>query len=107
MTQKPVPGSVRDKIALLKKLEMDLGVLPPEDWTLTELQKRVFSQDFESRQQNITDRTEDLFAEICEDLDDHGFSAEQIAAAINAELKYEGGPRYCSAEEVKEALGHL
>lgn len=104
MNSKTIPAPILTKIELLKQLETDLGVLPPENLTVTELHKKTMDPQYRETRTTLQNRTETLFAEICEDLDERGFSAEDIAAAVNSVLKYEGGPRYCSSEEVEEAL---
>lgn len=102
--QKPIPTSIQDKILLLKKLETDLGNLPPETFTVNELSKRAFDTNFSQTAAQMEAHTERLFGTICEEMHTLGFSNEEIAAAVNAQLKYDGGPKYCSAAEVAEAL---
>ncbi len=95
---------VQEKIATLRKLETQLGHLPPDEWALKELSKRSNSSEYAAHSKQLEQQTETLFGEICEDLSAAGFSPTAIAETINADLKYEGGPRYCDETEVKECL---
>ena len=104
MSNKTVPAAIQTKIELLKQIETDLGLLPPDNLSVNDLHKRTMDPQYRETRSVLQAKTEVLFAEICEDMDERGFSSGDIAAAVNAVLKYEGGPRYCSAEEVEEAL---
>jgi hypothetical protein len=100
-----VPARIADKITKLKHLETRLGHLPPDEFSLRELHERVSDPQFEAHASQLEQQTELLFGDICDELYEAGFSAEQIADAINADLRYPGGPKYCNAAEVGSCLG--
>lgn len=103
-SQKTVPSEVEQKILELKSLEIKLGNLPSETWTVTDLQKRAFENSFHTDAKSMSVKTETLFADICEELARHNFSHTEIADIINLHLKFERGPKYCSAQEVADTL---
>lgn len=102
---KTIPSGIAKKIEQLKKIETDQGVLPPEEWNMVSLGKKINDPKIQSQQEDLGIQSEQLFFEICEDLSELNFSPQEIATALNAVLRYDGGPRYCSPEEVEEALG--
>lgn len=100
-----VPVRVAEKITRLKGLETRLGHLPPDEVSLKELHSRISDPQFESHATQLEQQTEALFGDICDELTEAGFSPEHIAQAINVQLRYPGGPKYCDAHEVRAALG--
>lgn len=102
---KAVPQAIKNKIIELRDIEITLGHLPPESWTLNALQERVDSEKFKHSSVQLAAQTETLFSEICEELTEVNFKPADIANIINADLCYTGGPRYCNESEVREALG--
>ncbi|KAB8031852.1 hypothetical protein [Fluviispira multicolorata] len=103
---KKIPENIQRKISELKQIETKLGHLPPEDWKVGELFNRIDNPEYYQSFVQMEKKTELLFSEICEDLVVRNFSHAEIAHAINSELFYEGGPKYCNVKEVLEALGH-
>lgn len=101
---KPIPKPIEQKILELKSIEIKLGNLPSEIWTVGDLQKRAFDDASHQNMSQLNNRSESLFVEICEALDEIHFTHAEIAAAVNASLKFDGGPKYCSETEVNEAL---
>ena len=102
---KQIPESLKKKIIELKRIETELGHLPPETWAVKELQRRTLDPDFPFHANQLEQQTELLFGDICDDLTEIGFSTEDIAQVINEHLQYQGGPKYCNALEVAESLG--
>jgi len=98
-----VPPEIHEKILKLKRLEVELGHLPPDAWTLDKLQSVAWEDDTAESLQKEHE-TDVLFGEICKELSAVHFNAEAIAQAINGELYFEGVPKYCNGEEVSEAL---
>jgi hypothetical protein len=103
-----VSSRVQAKIMELRRIETHLGHLPPDEWSLKDLVKRTAEEraaqsSLHARQ--LEQQTELLFGDICDELSLAGLTARQIADVINQQLRYEGGPRYCSEEEVKDVLG--
>lgn len=102
---KEVPQAIKNKIVELRDIEITLGHLPPENWTLNALQERMDSEKFKLSRVQLSAHTETLFSEICEELTAIDFKPDEIANTINATLSYTGGPRYCNESEVSETLG--
>jgi hypothetical protein len=96
---------IQEKILRLKTLETKLGHLPPDEISIKELHERVLDPQFETHASQLQQQTELLFGDICDELFEAGLTPEQIADAVNAELRYPGGPKYCDALEVKDCLG--
>ena len=96
---------IHEKILRLKTLETKLGHLPPDEISIKELHERVLDPQFETHASQLQQQTELLFGDICDELFEAGLTPEQIADAVNAELRYPGGPKYCDAREVKDCLG--
>ncbi len=105
MSDKVVPENISVKILELKKLETLLGHLPSENWTVSELQKRLDDTEHQQSLVQMEAQTEILFAEICDDLIDHKFDYSEIAKMINQTLSSTGRIKYCNESEVREALG--
>ena len=103
--EKNLPENIKRKILELKKLETLLGHLPSENWTVSELQKRTEDSSHQQSLVQMEAQTENLFAEICDELVDHKFNYAEIAQAINLVLSQSGGIKYCNEMEVREALG--
>lgn len=103
--KKNVPENITGKIQDLRRLEMLLGHLPNENWTVNELQKRTEDASYQQSLSQMETKTELLFAEICEELMQHNFSDAEIAQAINSEISLLGKMKYCNEIEVREALG--
>ncbi|WP_186645789.1 hypothetical protein [Fluviispira vulneris] len=102
---KKIPDSIHKKIIELKHIETKLGHLPPDNWKVGELFNRIDNPDYYQSFVQLEKQTELLFSEICEDLKVRNFEILEIVSAINAELFYEGGPKYCNESEVLDALG--
>ena len=102
---KPVPENIKNKILDLKAIEIKLGHLPPENWTVGELYSRLEDKNYPQSASQMQKQTEVLFAEICEELVNHKFTYSEIVQEINSQLCYISGPKYCNEDEVKEALG--
>jgi hypothetical protein len=104
--KKNIPDTVKNKIMDLKKIEMSLGHLPNETWTVEELQKRTADSSHQQSLAQMEARSEILFAEICDELVEHHFNYSEIALAINEILiSSVGSLKYCNEIEVREALG--
>ncbi len=103
---KPVPQNTIEKIIELRTLEITLGHLPPQEWSMQELNKRINDPSFPEHASQMERKTESLFAEIAHNLKAINFSAGETAAVINSYLRYLGGPKYCNEAEVQEALDH-
>jgi hypothetical protein len=101
---KPVPQSTIEKIIELRTLEITLGHLPPQEWNMQELTRRMNDPEFPEHASQMERKTESLFAEIAHNLRAINFSAGETAAIINSHLRYQGGPKYCNEAEVQEAL---
>ena len=48
--------------------------------------------------------SEFVFSRVVNGLVDENFPPEEIMQFINSRIGYEGGPKYCTLEEVKEAI---
>ena len=105
MSKKTLPSHIKDKMTELRRIETELGHLPPETWAVNELQRRVADPEFAFHSNQMEQQTELLFGDICDELSEIGYSPDEIAGAINQVLQYPGGPRYCSSAEVSESLG--
>ena len=103
--QAKVPDAIRMKIEELKRLETELGHLPPETWAVSELQGRTVDPDFPFHAAQMEQQTELLFGDICDELSELGFDPAAIAGVINGTVQYAGGPKYCNETEVAESLG--
>jgi hypothetical protein len=101
----PVPLAIRQKIEELKRLETELGHLPPETWAVKELQRRTSDPDFPFHAAQMEQQTELIFGDVCDELSEIGFAPARIAEIINEIVQYPGGPKYCSTAEVSESLG--
>lgn len=102
---KTVPEFVHTKILELKEIETRLGHLPTETFAVSDLHKRYTDPSQLSHATLMEQRTETLFREIAGDLSDCGWTHAEISEAINQVVRYDGGPRYCSEDEVSEVLG--
>lgn len=105
MTTKALPDGVRAKLTRLKRIETELGHLPPEKWAVEELERRSTDPEFPFFASQWEQETELLFGDICDELSVAGFEPAEIAVAVNGVLNYPGGPRYCNEAEVREVLG--
>jgi hypothetical protein len=101
---KPVPESIVNKIIELRTLEITLGHLPPQEWSMQDLNRRINDPDFPEYASQMERKTESLFAEIAHNLKAINFSAGETAAIVNSYLRYQGGPKYCNEAEVQETL---
>jgi hypothetical protein len=101
---KTIPTTTRNKIVELRNLETALGHLPPNEFAIKDLHNRVNDPDFTFQANQMEQKTELLFSDICDDLTSMDFSAEQTAEIINSYLRFAGGPKYCNADEVNCAL---
>jgi hypothetical protein len=101
---KTIPTATQNKIVELRNLETALGHLPPSEFAVKDLHNRVNDPGFTFQANQMEQKTELLFSDICDDLTSMGFSAEQTATIVNSYLRYPGGPKYCNAEEVQTAL---
>lgn len=102
---KKVPENIKNKILDLKAIEIKLGHLPLETWTVGELYSKLDNKNDSQSVSQMEKQTEILFAEICEELLNHNFIYSEIAQEINSQLCYAGWTKYCNEEEVKEVLG--
>jgi phage terminase Nu1 subunit (DNA packaging protein) len=105
-----LPKTVLENLFRLKEIETALGHLPAEELNLKEVSARVelaASKAQSGKYSMMEKQTELVFGDICDELHSLGKSFEEIANVINAVVKYEGGPKYCNAKEVSEALGHF
>lgn len=100
-----VSEHIQKMVLELRCLEVTLGNLPPENWALPKLHKKVNDPNFAAFSSKAEARTEELFRDICAELADQGYSPEQIAEYVNTELSYPDGLKYCSEAEVREMLG--
>lgn len=100
-----LPEALTSKILELKRLETELGHLPPESWAIKELQRRTLDPDFPFHANQMEQQTELLFGDICDELAELDFTPAEIAELINGSLQYPGGPKYCNELEVAESLG--
>lgn len=103
---KPVPQVTIEKIVELRTLEITLGHLPPADWNVKDLNRRINDPAFPEHASQMERKTESLFAEISHNLRAINFTPGEIAAVINSYLRYAGGPKYCNEAEVQESLEH-
>lgn len=100
-----IPAAVKAKVEELKRLETELGHLPPEQWAINELQRRTLDPDFPFHAAQMEQQTELLFGDICDELAELGLAPLAIADVINETVQYPGGPKYCNETEVAESLG--
>ena len=103
--KKIIPKIVFDKLEELKNIEIVLGHIPPESWTIRELYKKIEEKREELGSDHLETQTEILFTEVCKILDNLKFNESEIANAVNSVVKYERGPKYCNETEVRNALG--
>ncbi len=99
------PIWAEDLIAKLREVEILLGHIPESlAWKsqhLSDVAKRAFAKEdavFDEQ------KVEFLYKRIARGLTQETFTAQQIAAFINARIGFEGAPPYTSASEVEEAL---
>lgn len=105
------PMWASDIFMQIRQLEVHLGNIPAADkWQgaddLEELQERLFGEgaaDLRADEETV----ERLFIKACANLDDEGFTAEEIAGFANARIGYKNGPPYCNAAEVDEAIASV
>ena len=99
------PLELKEKILQLRKIEEYLGNIPKSStWKsdrLTGVSKQVFNPEALPINEQLSEL---VFARICKELSEKGFSADQIASWINESLSFEGFPPYCNSFEVKESL---
>lgn len=92
----------------LRDVEIFLGNLPKKkDWEsnrLADFSKRVFASDAPVWDEA---KAEKVFAMIVSRLHSEGFSDQEIADFINARIRYDGGPKFCDAAEVRDAIGDV
>jgi hypothetical protein len=93
-------------ITELRAMEVLLGNIPATDeWQTADMEAlhRRLSGDTED-EAATEDRTAILFKKICVGLARENFEPQEISDFVNARIYYKGGPRYCNAKEVEEAL---
>ncbi len=98
-------ATITEWITQLRDVEIALGNIPkPNAWDSRLLEK--FAQASLDGTRPISDSVADhLFLKISFALKKQGHSTSEIAAMINAVVFYKGGPSYCDASEVEDALG--
>ena len=103
--KKECPPWAEELIEYLRQVEVFLGTIPDrpnwKDERVKKLVNRVTKEEvpvFDEHKLNL------LMKKIVFKLTDAGFSVQEIADMINERIKLENGPKYCSAEEVKEYL---
>lgn len=103
--QDQCPDWADSKIMNLRQVEIFLGNIPKTaNWKSDHLNK-ISGDEVRSNYPGLNDSTTDmLFSQISRQLSSEGFTPEQIAQFVNARICYEGGPTYCSADEVSDAL---
>jgi hypothetical protein len=104
INNKPIPQTFIDKIVHLRDLEITLGHLPANEWSMQELTRRINDPKYPEHASQMSRATEAVFSEVCHGLTAIQFSPAEIAAIINSHLRYSGGPKYCNESEVQEAL---
>ena len=101
------PPWAQTLIANLRDLEIQLGTIPENlSWTtrdISEVATRIFKSEENAIHLEET-MSEQLFRKIASDLSEADFTPDEIARFINARVGYKGGPPYCSAAEVLEAI---
>lgn len=101
---KPVPNTFIEKIVHLRDLEITLGHLPPNEWSMQDLTRRINDPKYPEHASQMERATDAVFSEVCHGLTAIQFSPLEISMIINSHLKYPGGPKYCNENEVLEAL---
>ena len=89
----------------LRQVEIILGNVPKAIEWQSDLLKDVNKKIFAEQAGPISDEhSELLFSRVARGLVKEGFSPDEISVFINARIGYKGGPQYCNADEVKDAL---
>lgn len=103
--QDQCPDWADSKIMNLRQVEIFLGNIPKTaNWKSDHLNK-ISGEEVRSNYPGLSDATADmLFSQISRQLSSEGYSHDQIATFVNSRISYEGGPSYCSAKEVSEAI---
>lgn len=103
MNKYNVSLDIEKKIMSLRNIELVLGNLPRDKFTLSEL----FSKDEEFSQQKMEDLTshaESLFLVICKSFSKEGYNASKTCKIINTYFETDGFLKYCDENDVKDAL---
>ncbi|MEZ4743005.1 MAG: hypothetical protein R3B45_11245 [Bdellovibrionota bacterium] len=99
------PEWAEEEIVKLQLMEIALGNIPSTaEWQsqhLAEVQKKVFS---DISAPNTNEDIDRHFNKIARKLSIDGFDASKITNFINNRVGYKGGPKYCTVDEVLEAV---
>lgn len=89
----------------LLQVEIFLGNIPKSlEWSserLEQVQRKLYSEEKGTITEEVA---EILFRRIAKGLKSEGFSEVDIAQFINDRVGFKGGPKYCNAVDISEAL---
>ncbi len=99
------PAWAGEAIEQLKQIEVYLGNIPSNARWQTQHVSEIFKRTFNKNEQVFDeDKAEFVFKKIVRGLKHEGFTVDKIVEIVNGRIAYVGGPRYCNAAEVSEAL---
>lgn len=99
------PKWADEMIVNLFQIEQYLGNIPSnEGWRSNYVEEIQVKASNEKKSGFKESDAEMVFGRIVKGLVDEQFNPEEILQFINARVGYEGGPKYCTLEEVKEAI---
>lgn len=102
---RPLPAWAQRALAEIRNLEILAGNIPShEDWQTRDLAQVLAQMSEDSDQQDDPNTVDALFSRLMKRLQQEGFSVEEMVSTVNANIGYKGGPPYCNAAEVLEAL---
>ena len=101
---KACPSWIWDLLLQLRRVEEELGHLPPskEAWRSQDLQK--MQRQMEEWGPSREEHSQILFSRLAKALASQGFSPQESVDLINEKMSYPKGPPYCDLSELKACL---
>ncbi len=102
---RPLPAWAQRALAEIRNLEILAGHIPShDDWQTRDLGQVLAQMSEWSDQQDDPKTVDALFSKLVKRLHQEDFSVAEMVSTVNANIGYKGGPPYCNAAEVLEAL---
>ena len=101
------PDWAQRLIMNMREIEVHLGNIPDSDTWLTDDMDRLYGRAFRGELEASdmdSDKVDALFRRVTWGLAREGYDPEDIVTFVNTRIGYKGGPPYCNAREVEEAI---